>query len=107
MDEKARSATLTARGIAKAERYFDLENLADLENATLTHHINQALKAHGIMKKDVDYIVKDGSVLIVEMCIRDRPGRAQWRRKIHTDPPLGRSLQTGLWRYFDRWAACL
>ena len=66
VDEKARSATLTARGIEKAERYFNLENLADLENATLTHHINQALKAHGIMKKDVDYIVKDGSVLIVD-----------------------------------------
>ena len=60
VDEKAKTATLTARGIAKAEKAFALENLADIENATLSHHINQALKAHGIMKRDIDYIVKDG-----------------------------------------------
>ncbi len=66
VDEKARSATLTARGTAAAEKYFELENLADLENTTLSHHINQAIKAHGIMKKDVDYVVKDGEVLIVD-----------------------------------------
>ena len=66
VDEKARSATLTARGIAKAERAFGLENLADMENATLAHHINQALKAHGIMKRDIDYIVKDGEIIIVD-----------------------------------------
>ncbi|MCR5664974.1 MAG: preprotein translocase subunit SecA [Oscillospiraceae bacterium] len=66
VDEKARSATLTARGIAKAERAFGLENLADIENATLSHHINQALKAHGIMKRDIDYIVKDGEIIIVD-----------------------------------------
>ena len=66
VDEKARSATLTARGIAKAERAFGLENLADMENATLSHHINQALKAHGIMKRDIDYIVKDGEIIIVD-----------------------------------------
>ena len=66
VDEKARSATLTARGVAKAERAFNLENLADIENATLTHHINQALKAHGIMKRDIDYIVKDGEIIIVD-----------------------------------------
>ena len=66
VDEKARSATLTARGIAKAETAFGLENLADLENSTLSHHINQALKAHGIMKRDIDYVVKDGEVIIVD-----------------------------------------
>ena len=66
VDEKARTATLTARGIAKAERAFGLENYADIENATLTHHINQALKAHGIMKRDTDYIVKDGEIIIVD-----------------------------------------
>ena len=66
VDEKARTATLTARGIAKAERAFGLENLADMENATLAHHINQALKAHGIMKRDIDYIVKDGEIIIVD-----------------------------------------
>ncbi len=66
VDEKARTATLTARGIAKAERAFALENLADIENATLSHHINQALKAHGIMKRDIDYIVKDGEIIIVD-----------------------------------------
>ena len=66
VDEKARTATLTARGIAKAEQAFGLENYADIENATLTHHINQALKAHGIMKRDTDYIVKDGEIIIVD-----------------------------------------
>ena len=66
VDEKARTATLTARGIAKAEKAFGLENLADMENATLSHHINQALKAHGIMKRDIDYIVKDGEIIIVD-----------------------------------------
>ena len=66
VDEKARSATLTAKGIAKAEEHFGLENLSDLENATLSHHINQSLKAHGIMKRDIDYVVKDGEVIIVD-----------------------------------------
>ncbi len=66
VDEKAKTATLTARGIAKAERAFGLENLADMENATLSHHINQALRAHGIMKRDIDYIVKDGEIIIVD-----------------------------------------
>ena len=66
VDEKAKSATLTARGIAKAEAAFGIENLADIENATLSHHINQALKAHGIMHRDVDYVVKDGEVIIVD-----------------------------------------
>ena len=66
VDEKSRSATLTARGIAKAEKHFGLENLSDLENSTLSHHINQALKAYGIMKRDVDYVVKEGEVIIVD-----------------------------------------
>ncbi len=66
VDEKAKTATLTARGIAKAEKAFNLENLADMENATLSHHINQALKAHGIMKRDINYIVKDGEIIIVD-----------------------------------------
>ena len=66
VDEKARTATLTASGIAKAEAAFHLENYADIENATLSHHINQALKAHGIMKRDVDYVVKDGEIIIVD-----------------------------------------
>ncbi len=66
VDEKARTATLTARGIAKAEAAFGLENLADIENATLVHHIDQAIRAHGIMKRDIDYVVKDGEVIIVD-----------------------------------------
>jgi preprotein translocase subunit SecA len=66
VDEKSRSATLTARGIEKAERHFGVENLSDLENSTLSHHINQALRAYGIMKRDVDYVVKDGEVIIVD-----------------------------------------
>jgi preprotein translocase subunit SecA len=66
VDEKARSATLTARGIEKAEKHFGIENLADLENSTLSHHINQALKAHGVMRRDVDYVVKDGEIIIVD-----------------------------------------
>ncbi len=66
VDEKARTATLTANGIAKAEAYFHLENLADPENSTLSHHINQAIKAHGVMKRDIDYVVKDGEVIIVD-----------------------------------------
>ncbi len=66
VDEKARTSTLTSRGTTKAERYFNLENLADLENSTLAHHINQALKAHGVMKLDIDYVVKENEVLIVD-----------------------------------------
>lgn len=66
VDEKARTATLTARGISKAEENFGLENLSDIENSTLSHHINQAIKAHGIMQRDIDYVVKDGEVMIVD-----------------------------------------
>ena len=66
VDEKARTATLTARGIQKAEQAFQIENLADPENTTLSHHINQAIKAHGVMKRDIDYVVKEGQVIIVD-----------------------------------------
>ncbi|MCI2056848.1 MAG: preprotein translocase subunit SecA [Oscillibacter sp.] len=66
VDEKAKTAMLTANGIAKAEEFFHLENLSDSENSTLSHHINQAIKAHGVMKRDIDYVVKDGEVIIVD-----------------------------------------
>ncbi|MBQ6832634.1 MAG: preprotein translocase subunit SecA [Oscillospiraceae bacterium] len=66
VDEKSRSVSLTASGIAKAERQFGVENLADPENATLSHHLNQAMKARGLMKKDIDYVVKDGQIIIVD-----------------------------------------
>lgn len=66
VDEKAKTATLTKSGIAKAEAYFNLENLMDSENITVLHHIEQAIKAIGVMKRDVDYVVKDGEVLIVD-----------------------------------------
>ena len=66
VDLKAKSASLTQKGIKKAEETFRLENFNDIENSTLVHHVNQALRAHGVMKKDIDYIVKDGEVLIVD-----------------------------------------
>lgn len=66
IDLKAKSASLTQKGTKKAEEFFGLENFNDLENSTLVHHVNQALRAHGVMKKDIDYIVKDGEVLIVD-----------------------------------------
>ena len=66
VDEKARTVTLTARGIRKAEEAFNVENLADVENTTLSHHINQAIRARGLMQRDIDYVVKDGEVIIVD-----------------------------------------
>ena len=66
VDEKAKTATLTARGVKKAEEFFGLENLSDPENSTIAHHINQAIKAHGTMKRDIDYVIKDGQVVIVD-----------------------------------------
>ena len=66
VDEKARSVSLTASGIAKAEKFFGVENLGDQENTTLNHHLNQAMKARGLMKKDIDYVVKDGQIIIVD-----------------------------------------
>ena len=76
VDEKARSVTLTASGIAKAEKFFGIDNLSDAENATIAHHVNQAIRAHGIMQNEVDYIVKDGRVVIVDAFTgRLMPGR--------------------------------
>ncbi len=66
IDEKAKTATITQRGVKKAEAAFNVENLMDPENMTLLHHINQAIKANGIMKNDIDYVVKDGEVIIVD-----------------------------------------
>jgi len=66
IDEKAKTVNLTARGVEKAEQYFHIDNLSDPENMTLTHHINQAMRAHGTMHRDVNYVVKDGEVLIVD-----------------------------------------
>ncbi|MBR3909197.1 MAG: preprotein translocase subunit SecA [Clostridia bacterium] len=66
VDEKARSCTLTASGVKKAEEFFQIENLNDSENIAIAHHVNQAIRAHGIMKRDVDYVVKDGEVIIVD-----------------------------------------
>ena len=66
VDEKSRSVSLTASGIAKAEKHFNVPNLADAEYATLSHHINQAMKARGLMKKDIDYVIKDGQIIIVD-----------------------------------------
>ncbi len=66
VDEKARTATLTARGIKRTEEFFKLDNLSDPENATIAHHVNQAIKAHGVMKRDIDYVLKDGQVVIVD-----------------------------------------
>ena len=66
VDEKSRTVSLTAEGIAKAEKFFGLENLSDPENGTISHHINQAMKARGLMKKDIDYVIKDGEVIIVD-----------------------------------------
>lgn len=66
VDEKAKTATLAESGVAKAEKYFNVENLMEAENSTLLHHINQAIKAHGVMHRDIDYVVKDGEVLIVD-----------------------------------------
>ena len=76
VDEKAKSATLTQIGVKKAEEFFSLENLTDPDNLTIQHHINQAIKAHGIMHLDVDYVVKDGEILIIdEFTGRMMPGR--------------------------------
>ncbi len=66
VDEKSKTVSLTAEGIAKAERFFGVDNLANSENTTLSHHINQAMKARGLMKKDIDYVIKDGQIIIVD-----------------------------------------
>ncbi len=66
VDEKAKTATLTQSGVKKAEAFFNIENLTDPENLTIQHHVNQAIRAHGIMKRDVDYVIKDGEIIIVD-----------------------------------------
>ena len=66
VDEKARTVSLTASGIRKTEKYFGIENLADMENTTINHHVNQAMKARGLMKKDIDYVIKEGKIIIVD-----------------------------------------
>ena len=76
VDEKARTAVLTKSGIEKAERFFNIENLSDPENSTIYHHVNTAIKAHGVMQKDVEYIIKDGAIVIVDTFTgRLMPGR--------------------------------
>ena len=77
VDEKARTVTLTADGVKKAEAFFGLENLNDPENLTVAHHVNQAIRAHGIMHRDVDYVVKDGEVIIVD----ENTGRLMFGRR--------------------------
>ncbi len=85
VDEKARTAVLTQHGIEKAERFFNIENLSDPQNASIYHHVNTAIKAHGVMKNDVDYIVKDGSVIIVDTFTgRLMPGR-RYNDGLHQD----------------------
>ena len=85
MDEKNRSVSLTASGIAKAEQFFGVENLADPDNTTLNHHINQAMKARGLMKRDIDYVVKDGQVIIVD----EFTGRLMYRPPVQRGPASG------------------
>ncbi len=76
VDEKAKTTTITERGVKKAEAFFNLENLSDSSNSTLAHHINQAIRAHGIMQRDVDYVEKDGQIMIVDSFTgRIMPGR--------------------------------
>ena len=83
VDEKARTAVLTAKGIEKAEKHFGIENFADPENSTIAHHVNQAIKAHGVFQKDVDYLVRDGQVLIIDSFTgRIMPGR-RWSDGLH------------------------
>ena len=79
VDEKQKTATLTQSGVKKAEEYFGIENLTDPENLTIQHHINQAIKANGVMKNDVDYVVKDGEVLIVD----EFTGRIMYGRRFN------------------------
>ncbi|MBE6960684.1 MAG: preprotein translocase subunit SecA [Ruminococcaceae bacterium] len=77
VDEKGRTVSLTASGIAKAEKFFGVENLADSEHTTLNHHINQAMRARGLMKKDIDYVIKDGQIIIVD----EYTGRLMYGRR--------------------------
>ncbi|MDR2606414.1 MAG: preprotein translocase subunit SecA [Oscillospiraceae bacterium] len=78
VDEKARTAVLTERGVAKAEKHFEIENWGDLDNSTLSHHVNQAIKAHGVMKRDVDYVVQNGEEIII---VDEFTGRLMFGRR--------------------------
>ncbi len=91
VDEKHKTCTLTAKGIKKAEEYFKIENLAAAENMTLAHHIDQAIKAYGVMQRDIDYVVKDGEVLIVD----EFTGRLMIGRRYKRGPPSGHRGQGG------------
>lgn len=79
VEEKRKTATLTARGISKAEKFFHVDNLADEDNTTLNHHINQAIRARGVMKKDIDYVVKDNQIIIVD----ENTGRLMFGRRFN------------------------
>ena len=79
VNEKSRTASLTRRGVKKAEIYFNIENLTDADNLTIAHHINQAIRAHGVMKRDIDYVVKDGQVIIVD----EFTGRLMYGRRFN------------------------
>ncbi len=94
VNEKDRTATLTASGIKKAEQFFGIENLSDPENNTISHHVNQALKARGVMRRDIDYVVKDGQVIIVD----EFTGRLMYGRRtprVCTKP--SRQRQAWMW----------
>ena len=82
VNEKSRTASLTRRGVKKAEIYFNIENLTDADNLTIAHHINQAIRAHGVMKRDIDYVVKDGQVIIVD----EFTGRLMYGRRFNEGP---------------------
>ena len=92
VDEKSRTVSLTASGIAKAEKYFGLDNLADMENTTISHHINQAMKARGLMKKDIDYVVKDGQIIIVD----EFTGRLMYGRRYNEGLPQAIEAKEGV-----------
>ena len=92
VDEKDRSVSLTQKGIEKAEQFFNVENLADPENATLSHHINQAMKARGLMKRDIDYVVKDGEVIIVD----EFTGRLMYGRRYNEGLHQGIEAKEGV-----------
>ena len=103
VEEKRKTATLTARGIAKAEKFFHLDNLADEENTTINHHINQAIRARGVMKKDIDYVVKDNQVVIVD----EFTGRLMFGRRYNEglhqaigEPEGGQRIQDFGYHYF-------
>ena len=97
VDEKAKTATLTKKGIAAAEEFFGVDNLMDAENLTIQHHINQAIKARGVMRRDIDYVVKDGEVRIgAEFTGRRRLGRRDTEGRRQALAAKGRVILTSL-----------